>query len=350
MKKRGLLFFFGLLLAGVLVFAAWAAPAPATMSPYYKGKTIKMIGHTSAGGTYDRMARLAAQFMPKYIPGEPTIIVQNILGGQGMIAARTAYNAKPDGLTLVHLPSSMALGPWFGKKMDIDFLKWGYLGSVGGAHFILSIRSELPYRSVEELRSSPEPIKAGVMGRTGTISCTTTVAQRLGKLNLKIVPGYKGFSDVALAVRQGEVDGVATSAASHIAHPLAKEMFEKGFTTIVLSLGGAKPPKKLAPVIDKLPYLRDSISDKVDLAAYDAYMASLKISRLFMAPPSTPSAQLKIIRDAFSKMQHNQEFITAAEKQGFVLYPVGHEETVSLIKSMLEIPKPVEDRLKEVFK
>ncbi|MBI2088199.1 MAG: hypothetical protein HYT78_05560 [Deltaproteobacteria bacterium] len=87
---------------------------------FYKGKTVTIITPFSPGGTYDSLSRLTANFLPKYIPGEPTIIVQNRSGGGGMIGTRAAYKASPDGLTLLHIPSTFLFQSLLGQVTDID--------------------------------------------------------------------------------------------------------------------------------------------------------------------------------------------------------------------------------------
>lgn len=211
---------------------------------FYKGKTVTIITPFSPGGTYDSLSRLAAQFLPKYIAGEPTIIVQNRTGGGGMIGTRAAYKASPDGLTLLHIPSTFLFQSLLGQVTDIDFAKWGWLGSVGGA----------------------------------------------------------------------------------------------------------KPPQKFAPAIAKLPNLRDQIADETERRAFDVYMGTFNITRPFLTTPGIPPDRLQILRNALWKMMHDAEFVAAAEKQGFVLHPVGHEEVGSLVQAMFNLPKAVKEKLEEIFK
>lgn len=317
---------------------------------FYKGKTVTIITPFSPGGTYDSLSRLAAQFLPKYIAGEPTIIVQNRTGGGGMIGTRTAYKASPDGLTLLHIPSTFLFQSLLGQVTDIDFTKWGWLGSVGGAHYVFFIRSALPHRSIADLRGARQPLKIGVLGPGSSITETAKMIKQFGKFNVRLVPGYKGYADIALAMRQGEVDGVATAAETLQANALTKSMLEDNFIVLLLSFGGAKPPQKFAPAIAKLPNLRDQIADETERRAFDVYMGTFNITRPFLTTPGIPPDRLQILRNALSKMMHDAEFVAAAEKQGFVLHPVGHEEVGSLVQAMFNLPKAVKEKLEEIFK
>lgn len=321
----------------------------ASAEDFYKGKTITIVVPFSPGGTYDRLARLVSQFMPRHIPGEPTIIVQNRAGGGGMIGTRAAYKATPDGLTLLHIPSTYLFQALLGQVTDIDFTKWGWLGSVGGAHYVMFIRSAIGRRTVDDLRGG-QPIKIGVMGPGSAITETAKMIKEFGKFNVQLVPGYKGYADIALAIRQGEVDSVATAAATLQANPLTRSMKEEKQIVIAMSLGGAQPPKKFAAEIAKVPKLRAYIADKTDLRAFDLYMGTFNITRPFLATPGVPPDRLQTLREALWKVMHDADFIAAAEKQGFVLNPVRHGEVSSLVNDMFDLPKPVKERLSEVFK
>ncbi len=325
------------------------ARSNAVAEDFYKGKTITIVCPFSAGGTYDRMSRLAAEYMPKHIPGQPTIIVQNKAGGGGMIGTRAAYKATPDGLTLLHIPSTFLFQSLFGQSSDIDFTKWGWLGSVGGAHYIMFIRSSLPHRTIDDLRG-PKALKIGVLGPRSSITEAAKLIKQFGKFNIQLVPGYKGYADIALAIRQGEVDGVSTAAATLEANSLTKSMMEDRSIVLLMSLGGGNPPKKFATEISKLPKLRDHISDEGERRAFDLYIGTFNITRPFLATPGIPADRLQVLRDGLWKMMHDNAFITAAEKQGFELNPVGHEQVSSLVRDMFSLPKPVKDKLAEIFK
>ena len=266
-----------------------------------------------------------------------------------MIGTRAAYKATPDGLTLLHIPSTFLFQSLFGQVADIDFTKWGWLGSVGGAHYIMFIRSSLPYRKVDDLRG-PKPLKLGVLGPRSSITEAAKLIKEFGKFNIELVPGYKGYADIALAIRQGEVDGVSTAAATLEANPLTKSMIREHFIVLLMSLGGGNPPKKFAAEIGKLPKLRDYISDKAEQRAFDAYIGTYNITRPFLVTPGIPADRLQVLRDGLWKMMHDTEFVTAAEKQGFDLNPVSHEGVSAVVRDMFNLPKPEKEKLAEIFK
>ena len=143
-----------------LIFAGSMAGA----ADFYAGKTITIVCPYSTGGTYDRMSRLAAKFLPRHIPGNPAAIVHNRPGAGGAIGLRSVYKAKPDGLSLIHFTSPAVVRSLTGGIKDIDFKKLTWLGSVGGAHYIFAIRSDRPERTIKDFQTTKKPIRVGRVG------------------------------------------------------------------------------------------------------------------------------------------------------------------------------------------
>jgi len=158
-----------------LLFAVLAAIPLAgfAQSSPYAGKTVTIIVGYKAGGGYDATARLLARHLPKHIPGKPTVIVQNMPGANSMIAANHVYNvAKPDGLTIGTFNRNLPVAQL--TKVDgvkYDMTKFAWIGSAASECTILALRSDLPYKSVEELKKAKEPL---VIGATGPAPIPTT--------------------------------------------------------------------------------------------------------------------------------------------------------------------------------
>jgi len=333
----------GLSVAGLL-----GVQGGAVAQDFYAGKTIQIIAPYSPGGTYDAMSRLIAQHMGRHIPGNPEIIVQNRPGGGGIIGARAAYTAKPDGLTLTHMPSTLALQQVLGSLDDIDFRKWEYLGSAGGANYVLLVRDTVPYTDSEGFQKADPPLRIGILAQGSLITEVSKLGKELAGYNFQLIPGYKGSNDIALAARQGELDGYTVAVVTIIANPLTKEMMDEGLIRIAAAFGGAPPHKDFADAVAKAPKIRDAITDPADREIYDAFTRLLEITRPFMTTPGTPPERVAILRDAFWKVLHDPEFAADAEKQGFVLAPVGPDQTAELIGSLFRMAPEREQRFKEL--
>lgn len=336
-------------LAGTRKAAASDTDSPIAASKYYEGKTIHLIVPFSAGGSYDRMARLIARYAPAHIPGEPTVIVENRPGGGGLIGARFVYDAKPDGLTLLHIPSDLSLQQFTGFEKHVDLRKFDWIGSVGGACFMMYIRSQLPYHSVDDLRNAPEAIKIGGIGRGNLPDQLPLLLKEMIGLNLRVVAGYKGYDPIALAVRQGEIDGALGALVLTKVHPLTKEMLTTGFIRIALLMRGMEPTEEYRDIVKNVPDARDFIKDDRDRRAYQACVGILAATRLFAAPPGTDPKVLSLLRNALQKTMQDEEFTASATKAGFVLEFKNHSETASLINDFLDVSGPAKERLIKVL-
>ena len=317
---------------------------------FYSGKTVTIISPYPPGGTYDRMARLAAQYLPKHLPGNPSVIVQNRPGGGGLIGVRAAYKSKPDGLTMTHFASTVVLRKLMGSAKDIDFKKMGWLGSVGGAHYMMLMRSDRKERTISEFQNTKKPIKIGATGPASLLTIAPKLLMRAGGFNLKLVSGYKGFSPLALALKQGEIEAVATAALTLKVVKVTEAMFNDGSLRIAVSMGGAPPPQRVAKQMAAAPKLRDVIKDPTDRKVYDAFASMLSATRPFVTGPGLPAARLAMLKKAFQGMTSDPAFTTAATKQGFVLSILDGEQAKEKILSSLSLPKPIEKRMIAIFK
>src|SRR5436305_13818748 len=197
-----------------LALAACAAlPLAAAAQPNFSGKTVTLIVGYKPGGGYDATARMLARHLPQHIPGKPTVIVQNMPGGNSIIAANHIYNvAKPDGLTIGTFNRNLPIAQLTrvaGVKFDIT--KFAWIGSAANEATILAIRSDLPYKTFDELRKAKEPVVIGSTGPGANTYDFPLLLKDLLGLKLKIVSGYSSSADIMLAVERKEVDGRARS-------------------------------------------------------------------------------------------------------------------------------------------
>jgi tripartite-type tricarboxylate transporter receptor subunit TctC len=339
----------GLTAIAFAVAALAAAPA-AQSADFYAGKTLTVVCPYPPGGTYDRMARLAAQFLPKHIPGSPSAIVQNKPGGGGMIGVRGVYRADPDGLTMLHFTSTTVADQATGAIKDIDFAKFNWLGSPGGAHYLFFMRSDRPERTIEQLKKAATPIRVASSGPASLLTQAAKFLQRAGKFNMRLVSGYKGYNPMALAVKQNEVDGVSTAGAAVLVNSVTRQMRQDGTIKLILSMGGAPPPKDLAAELASLPKFVDAIDDAKDRAAYVAFSGLLAASRPFVASPGVPADRVAILRKGMAAMMADPAFVKLATAQGFVLNTLDGAATAKLALSVLTLPADTRERLKALLK
>src|SRR5213082_1676495 len=187
--------------------------AEAAAQPNFAGKTITIIVGYKPGGGYDATARMISRHLPQHLPGKPTVIVQNMPGGNSIIAANHMYNvAKPDGLTIGTFNRNLPIAQLTSVQgVKFDIIKFAWIGSAANETTILAIRSDLPYKTFDEMRKAKEPVVIGSTGPGANTHDFPLLLKDLLGLNLKIVSGYSSSADIMLAVERKEVDGRAGS-------------------------------------------------------------------------------------------------------------------------------------------
>lgn len=180
---------------------------------FYKGKTIRIIVATAAGGGYDLYTRTMARHLRKYIPGEPAIIVENMPGAGHLIGANYVYKvAKPDGLTMGHFIGSLFLQQLLGKPgVEFGALKFNFIGVPAQDNYMIGLSKATGITSMEQWLASKRIVKIGGIGAgSATDDIPKILAATIG-LPLQVVAGYKGTSDVRLAFNSGEIDGICNA-------------------------------------------------------------------------------------------------------------------------------------------
>ena len=319
--------------------AALPLIATAQSSPY-AGKTVTIIVGYKAGGGYDATARMLARHLPKHIPGKPTIIVQNMPGANSLIAANHVYSvAKPDGLTMGTFNRNLPIAQLTkveGAKFDMRKFVW--IGSAASEATILAIRSDLPYRSVEDLKKSGKPIVIGATGPGANTYDFPLLLKELLGFNLKIVTGYSSSADIMLAIERKEVDGRAGSLTS-----ITPFIDRKLVRPVVRA-------RAVEPGIEQLP-VDESLAPNARAKAIMALRSAPEvIGRPYVMPPGTLEETAKIMRDAFANVMKDKELIAEATKAKTELNFVHGDEAQKILKEVLEQPKDVVDEFSKYIK
>jgi tripartite-type tricarboxylate transporter receptor subunit TctC len=196
----------GMMAAALLVssclFCSSAAQAQA--APFYKDKTIRIIVGFTAGGLYDQYARILSRHMPKYIPGNPNIIVQNMPGAGSLTATNYVYSvAKPDGLTLGMPGSGIYLDQMLGRKeATFDVTKLAWLGSVDQRDLVLYMKADSQWKSIEDILHISEPAKCGATGTSDLTTIMVNILEETLGAKFNNVRGYPGGVEIDLAIER----------------------------------------------------------------------------------------------------------------------------------------------------
>ena len=222
----------------LLFVLVWGTSLQA-QTPFYQGKTIRLVAGTPAGSVYDLYARLVAQFLPKYIPGNPNIIVQNMPGVASMVAANYIYGvAKPDGLTIGSIQPALYFDQLVGRKeVQFEWQKFTWIGNTTVSHHLLYMRSDTPYKTIEDIRKASVPPKCGAEGTASSAYYLPKLLEETIGTKFTIITGYNSGSDVDLAVERGEVQCRAFTIAAFFAREPFHTWRKKGFVRVIIQTG-----------------------------------------------------------------------------------------------------------------
>ncbi len=345
-SKLGATFVFVFLL--VLIGSKPQADAQGNRS-FYEGKTIQLLVASGPGATTDISARLVARYLGKHIPGNPGIVVQNMSGGGGLIAANYLFNvAKPDGLTIAAISRANYIEQMVGRpEVKADFRKLGWIGSFNKAPMMVACRSDTEYKSIAAIRAAKTPPRFGQSG-TGSISYVfANLIERILDLKIRNVTGFQSGRETDLGMERGEVDCRATSDITVIRAPWNRWVKEN-YVTFVVQQGPEK--SALLPPVPTVAELARP-EGKAYLTLMDVMLAYTEFDRPFAAPPDVPKNRLQILRESFERMLKDAEFATEAKKLldwDGATYLSGQQMEKKMISTVTQPPEIIK-RIKEIL-
>ena len=298
-------------LKATAALAAMAAALPAaaqTPEEFYKGKTITIVLGHPPGGSYDLYARLAADHMKRFIPGNPNIIVQHRPGGGGVAAVRWFYAQAPRdgthmGLFTETIGHTQMLQPEAGKW---NVAEMTYVGSFTPSNAAMVVRKGAAATTAEAMRKTP--IVAACTGVNSQSYQYPASLKTLGGFQFNIVCGYKGSAEVMLAIHRGEAD--MFSGSWHVWRATQQAGLKDG-SLIPAIQGGLKRTKELAHV----PLMQELVDDPKKKRIIEFISAGSAIGRALITPPGTPADRIAALRTAFDKLVEDPTFLADAQKR-----------------------------------
>jgi tripartite-type tricarboxylate transporter receptor subunit TctC len=319
-------------------------------TPFYQGKNVTIVVGFLVGDGYDLWARALAAHIAKHIPGIPNIIVQNMPGAGGMIAANYVYNvAKPDGLTLASTGPSLYLDQLVGKKeVQFDWAKYTWIGSTEKTPWLLYMRTDAPYKSLEEIRKASDPPKCSATS-TGTSGhfVPKLLEEALG-LKFRLVMGYKGGGEQDLALERGEVQCRSLSIPTFYAREPFGTWRKNNLVRVLLQTGRKRDPRAAeVPTIYEL--MNEYKTPETTRKLVTAILASGDLGRPFMAPPGVPPDRARILRQAFMKTMTDPGFLDEVKKKKLEADPSSGEELETIVRETMTQPREVVERMKKIL-
>ncbi|HWF94332.1 MAG TPA: hypothetical protein VG291_05175 [Xanthobacteraceae bacterium] len=333
--RRGLAF--GVL--GIAVGALAQGDAVARADPiadFYSGKSVQLVIGYAPGGGYDVYARALARHMARHIPGNPTIVVQNMPGAGSIKAANYLYNIAPkDGTAFGGFSRGAFLDPLLGRGDGVQYVaaKYGWLGSISNEVGVCAFRSDSGIATWQDMQT-----KSYVIGSTGAGADSDvfpTVLRKMFALPMKVVTGYHSAADVVLAISRREVDGrCGWSWSSMMAWN--KDMYQSKAIKVAVQLAS----QKLAELPDT-PSILEVARDADQRAALKLILSRQMMARPYVAPPGIPPERLKALRAAFDATMTDPEFLADARRQDLEVRPLSGAEADALINEVYASPPEV---------
>ena len=326
------------------------APHGLAQTNFYQGKTIAIIVGTVPGGLYDLWGRLLGRIMGKYIPGNPTMMVQNMPGGGSMIAANYLYGvAKSDGLTIGMFQTHMYLQQLVRRpEVKFDVLKFNWLGSQEKGTMMLYIRGDSPYPSMDQIIKAKEPPKCGSTGVGSAGYILDRVLEVALGAKINTVMGYPGGNEIDLAVEKGEVHCRGNTILPHFGREPFDTWHKKGFDRHLIQTA-----RKRDPVVAEAPTIYE-LMDQYKTAESNRRLANVLLSgaefgRFMLVTPGTPSDRVKMLREAYAKSMKDPELIAEAKKGRMDMDPSTGEELQALVQEIMDQPPDVIERMKKIL-
>ncbi|HEY7296749.1 MAG TPA: tripartite tricarboxylate transporter substrate-binding protein [Xanthobacteraceae bacterium] len=306
-----------------------AAPRNAWAADFYHGKSLILIVGFAPGGGVDTTARLVGRHIVRFIPGQPSLVVQNMEGAGGIVAANYLnQRVAADGLTIA-VPGRS----WFmegiikspGAGFNPTTLSW--IGSPGAVNSALFVRAATGIRSFEDLQSSRRVVTFGSIGSTTPTGMIPTMLAAAG-LPIKVIFGYGSTARVLIALEQGEVDGMFT----------VEDSFAR--RQDLIKTGTVIPILQNKPIHPGLPLLRDVLAKDKD-RLLDLVMALENLGLPVVGPPGMPADRLKVLRDAFLAMCRDADYQAEAIRLDQPIgAPLDGQQLAMMIKDLAAAATP----------
>lgn len=331
------------------------APSPAAapfdekaVADFYRGKTVRIVVGYGAGGGYDTYARLIAKYLGKYIPGEPTVIVENMTGAGGVLAANFVYSSGPrDGTVVGNIAGSLAFEQLFeAAGVQFDILKYRHVGVPVQENLIAVVPRGRGVASLQEMMGpvSKQLVVGGISGSTSEYG--PALLRDIVGANIKLITGYAGTSAIRLAMDSGEVDGLfnvwqslkVTNNAEIASGEwvILAQMTEKAIPDL---------PQKNVPTISDMAKTEEQ---KQVLLAGTAYPNQL--GKLYVMAPETPSDRALAMNAAFQKALADRGLLADAAKSNLEITPLTGDDTMRLARGIMGLPTDMKEKLRAVLK
>jgi tripartite-type tricarboxylate transporter receptor subunit TctC len=328
-------------LTAVVALAATGMEAAGAQS-FYQGKTVRIVVGLAAGGGFDTYARVIGRHLGRHIPGNPTVIVDNMPGAGSILMTNYLYKAaKPDGLTIGHFNGAIILGQVLGQQgIEFDARRLEYLGAAVKEDVVCSLTKASGITSVQKWAATKGPVKLGGVAPGATPDNSGNILRAALGLPVQVVSGYKGTSAIRLAAESGELAGGCWSWES------MRVTWRKG-----LESGEVVPVVQIVPRafpdLPKVPLAIDlAKTDEARKLILVGVQNSSAFARPFALSPGTPKDRVQMLEKAFHETLKDPAFMAEADKARLAVNPVTGAEMHRLVAEVFTLDSALVAKLK----
>lgn len=330
-------------MAGFVLLAS--APANSASDDFYRGKTIRIVVGFAAGGGFDTYSRVIGRHMGKFIPGNPTFVVDNMTGAGSLIAANYVYKAaRPDGLTVGHFIGGLIMQQVMsGPNIEFDARKFEMIGVPVKENVVCALRKESGITSVEEWLAAKSPVKLGGTAPGSTTDDVAKILKEAVGLPIQLVSGYKGTADIRLAADGGELAGGCWAWES-VKVTWRKALDTKDVNVVLQTIANPHPDLPNVPLA--INFAKTNEAKKlVEAGIHDTQI----FTRPYVLPPGTPKERVQLLRKAFLDTLKDREFLAEAEKSKLDVEPIPGEQVEKIIAGLFKLEPGVLSQLKRIL-
>jgi tripartite-type tricarboxylate transporter receptor subunit TctC len=329
-----------LALGALSALACAPAHAQTVSDNFYAGKTVSII--VDGGGAYETYARVLAQHLPRFIPGRPTFIVQQMPGAGGVRAANFLYNVAPrDGTVIAGLHGAVLTAPLLSPTAaSFDVTRFSWIGNVTRDTYVGYVWHTAPVQALADARSQLLVLGGTSVGGNGIDMAI--VARDVFGFKIKIVSGYKTSAETKIALERGEIDGTFANLWTSLKQT---DWLAKGLVRVIVQHGAQKHPE-----LPTTPLFRDFARDDAERQMLDVLGVREEITRPYLAPPGIPPERLASLRRAFDATVRDPAYLAdMARQQLEVAEPSSGEELAAMVEKIAKTPPAVVQRMVTLF-
>ena len=317
--------------------------SPAQAQDFFAGKQVTYIVGSATGGGYDNLARVTARHVGRHLPGNPTFVVQNMPAGNSIAAANHIYNVAPkDGTAIALLQRGMLLAHLINTGgIQFDVQKFNWLVSLNSETGLVLVLANQPHQTTKDLFDK-ELIVGASTGIDPELS--PRIYNALLGTKFKIVTGYRGTTEIGLAMERGEVQGIGDWSWSSL--KAQKPQWVENKQVRILMQGALERDKELPDI----PNALDFVKNDTDRKALELYFSQKTVARPVVAPPGVPAARVADWRKAFMALENDKAFLEEVEKARLEVSLLPGDYVTKVINMVADAPPEVRARFIELMK